>query len=201
MDQFANSNYYHRISTRAAPHNVYTGIGTLNDLEAAKGYSSTFTGFPRAAKEAPMPQPAASSIDLAISSANYNPHYDYDSAANAYKRSTAGKPDTDANTGQQLEPKVVIAIVAPLSRGALDASGAYYSDYNVLGSGTAYIFQNGGVTQGQWHKAGNTTQITFTDSTGAAIPLNRGQTWVSAVSAASQVKYTGAAPAAAATTH
>ena len=192
MDQFSNSGYYHRITTRAAPHNVYTGIATLNDLEAAKGYSSTFTGFPRTAKEAPMAKPTASSINLALSSANYNPHYDYDSAANAYKRSTAGKPDTDANTGQQLEPKVVIAIVVPLSRGALDASNAYYSNYNVTGTGAAYIFQNGGVVQGQWHKASNADQLTFTDSTGAAVPLNRGQTWVAAVSAASQVTYTGA---------
>jgi DUF3048 family protein len=194
MNQFYNGNYYHRITTRAAPHNVYTGVGTLNDLEASKGYGSTFSPWPRADKETPSAQPTANSIDLAISSATYNPHYDYDTTANAYKRSTAGVADTDANTGQQLEPKVVVAIVVPLSRGALDASNAYYSNYNVLGDGAAYIFQNGNVTQGQWHKATNTNMITFTDTAGNTIPLNRGQTWIATVSAAAQVKYTGVPP-------
>ncbi len=190
MDQFSNGNYYHRIATRAAPHNVYTGITTLNDLETAKGYHSSFTGFPRATTQTPLAQPTASNIDLSISGPVYNPHFAFDRTTNTYKRSTEGTPDTDANTGQQLAPTVVIAVVVPLSRGALDASGAYYSDYNPLGTGTAYVFQNGGVTTGQWHKASNTDQLTFTDASGAPLPLNRGQTWISAVSAASQVKYT-----------
>ncbi|HUB93534.1 MAG TPA: DUF3048 domain-containing protein, partial [Verrucomicrobiae bacterium] len=202
MNQFYNGNYYHRITTRAAPHNVYTGISTLNQLESSKGYTSTFTGFPRAASQQAISQPTASSIDLAVSSALYNPHYDFDPTTNTYKRSTDGTPDTDANTGQQLAPTVVIAIVVPLSQGALDASGAYYSDYNVIGTGTAYVFQNGGVTVGEWHKASNTDQITFTDNNGTTVPLNRGQTWITAVSAASQVSYKGtAAPSSSTTTH
>lgn len=192
MNQFYNSGSYHRISTRPAPHNVYTGIDTLNQLESAKGYTSTFTGFTRASTQGVSPQITANSIDFAISGANYNPHYDFDAGTNTYKRSIAGTAQTDANTGQQLAPTTVIAIVVPLSRGALDASNAYYSNYNVLGGGTAYIFQNGGVAVGQWHKAGNTDQLTFTDANGAALPLNRGQTWISAVSATNQVKYTGA---------
>lgn len=195
MNQFYNGNSYHRISTRPAPHNVYTGIDTLNQLESSKGYTSTFTGFPRAAKAAPMAQPTASTINLNVSGPLYNPEFVYNATTNSYDRSTDGTPDTDANTGKQLSPTVVIAIVLPLSRGALDASGAYYSDYNVLGSGTAYVFQNGGVTTGQWHKNDNASQITFSDASGKTIPLNRGQTWVTAVSAASQVAYHGATPA------
>jgi len=195
MNQFAYGGSYHRISSRPSPHNVYTGIDTLNQLETAKNYSSTFTGFPRADKPAPLAQPTASSISLSVSGPLYNPHFDYDTASGTYKRSTNGKPDTDANTGQQLSPTVVISIVVPLSRGALDASGAYYSNYNVLGSGTAYVFQNGGVTKGQWHKADNATQITFTDASGNAIPLNRGQTWITAVSSAGQVGYKGSTAA------
>jgi hypothetical protein len=192
MNQFYNGDSYHRITSRAAPHNVYTGIDTLNQLESQKGYTSTFTGFPRAAKQSPLAQPTASSIDLSVSGASYNPHYDFNSSTNTYNRSTDGTADTDANTGKQINPAVVIAIVLPLSRGALDASGAYYSDYNVLGSGAAYVFQNGGVTVGQWHKDNNSSQISFTDANGTAIPLNRGQTWVTAVSDTNQITYTGA---------
>ena len=191
MNQFYNGNYYHRITTREAPHNVYTGIDTLNTLEAQKHYTSTFTSFPRDSKATPSAAPTASTINLAVSGPDYNPKYVYNTASNSYDRSTDGTPDTDANTGKQISPTVVVAIVVPLSQGALDASGAYYSDYNVLGSGQAYVFQNGNVTLGQWHKANNTSQITFTDTSGATILLNRGQTWITAVAAANQVTYTG----------
>ncbi len=188
MNQFYNSSYYHRVTTRAAPHNVYTAVSTLNQLEANKGYASTFTGFVRG-KEAPAATPTASGIDFSLSGPIYNPHYDYIAATNSYNRSEGGAIHTDANTGKQLNPKVVIAIVVPLSRGALDSSGAYYSNYNVIGSGQAYVFQNGTVTVGAWQKAGNTAPLTFTDSAGAPLPLNPGQTWITAVSGANQVKY------------
>lgn len=204
MNQFYNGGSYHRISTRAAPHNVYTGIDTLNQLEASKGYTSTYTGFPRG-KDSPYkpPTPAANgkpakvndartsatSIGFSLSGPTYDPHFDYVAATNSYNRSEAGEVHTDANTGKQLSPKVVIALVVPLARGALDSSGAYYSDYTTNGSGTAYIFQNGTVTVGAWNKPDNATQLHFVDAAGKAIPLNPGQTWISAVSATSAVSY------------
>ena len=95
----------------------------------------------------------------------------------------------DANTGQQLEPKVVIAIVVPWTDGALDSSGAYYTDYSDIGSGTAYVFQDGIVTQGTWEKSSQTSQIQFISSSGAPIQLNAGQTWITAVGSVSEVSY------------
>ena len=187
LDQFANSGAYDRVASRPAPHNVYTSITRLNQLEASKGYtSSTFTGFVRK-KEAPAKTPTARSINLTLSGPIYNAHYDYDAATNSYNRSEGGAPQIDANTNTQISPKVVVAMVVPMSRGALDASGAYYSDYNVIGSGTAYIFQDGLVTTGQWTKSDNTTQITFTVAAGKPLELNPGQTWLTAVTDTSKV--------------
>ncbi|HSX07180.1 MAG TPA: DUF3048 domain-containing protein [Candidatus Saccharimonadia bacterium] len=188
MNQFYNGAYYHRVSTRAAPHNVYTGIDTLQQLESKKGYTSTYTGFVRG-KEAPVAAPTATSMDFRLSGVYYDPHYDYSAATNSYNRSEYNAPQTDANTGKQVSPKVIIAIVVPLARGDLDSSGAYYSNYNVIGSGTAYIFQNGTLTNGTWNKSANNTALTFTDASGQPVPLNPGQTWITAVSAANQVSY------------
>lgn len=189
MNQFYNGSSYHRISSRPAPHNVYTGIDTLNQLEARKGFTSTYTGFTHAKKDAPAATPTASTISLSLSGPTYDPHYTYNPATNSYDRTEAGSPQTDANTGKQLSPKVVIAMVVPESRGALDASGAYYSNYNPVGAGAAYIFQNGTVTTGQWSKASNAAPLSFTDSTGNAIPLVPGQAWITAVTAANKVTY------------
>jgi len=188
MNQFYNGSSYHRISSRAAPHNVYTAISTLNQLETRKGYASHYNGFPRG-KAAPSAQPTATTLNFHLSGPLYDPSYVYNASTNSYNRSENGQPQTDAATGKQLSPQVVIAIVVPLARGALDSTGAYYSDYHVIGSGQAFIFQNGNVTPATWSKTGNSDQITFTDSGGQPVPLNPGQTWISAVSSASQVHY------------
>ena len=190
LDQFANGGSYHRINTRSAPHNVYTGVPTLNQLEASKGYTtSNYTGFVRKVS-APSKVPTARSIDFALSGPIYNPHYDYNATTNTYNRSEAGAAHTDQNTGQQLSPNVVVALVVPLGRGALDSSGAYYSDYTVTGSGAAYIFQDGTVTTGQWNKASNAASLSLTTANGQPLPLNPGQTWLTAVTSPSGVSYT-----------
>jgi len=187
LDTFANAAAYQRIASRAAPHNVYTSINRLNQLEVSKGYtSSTFTSLPRK-KAAPAKTPTAKSINMTLSGPVYNVHYDYNAATNSYNRSEGGAPQVDANTNAQISPKVVIAMVIPETSGALDASGAYYSNYASIGSGTVYVFQDGTVTTGQWAKAGNSAQITFTDAAGKPLALDPGQTWLTAVTDTSKV--------------
>jgi hypothetical protein len=186
LDQFHAGGSYHRISSRPAPHNVYTSIDVLNQLEASRGYtSSTFTGFARK-KEAPSKQPTAKSINFSISGPIYSVHYDYNPTSNNYLRSEGGSAHIDAGTNTQISPKVVIALVIPYS---LESDG-YHSSYAAIGSGPAYVFQDGTVTIGQWSKPDNTSQIIFTDGSGQPLGLNPGQTWLTAVSAATKVTYT-----------
>jgi hypothetical protein len=194
LDEFANGGYFYRVSSRYAPHNVYASFAQLDALNQKKGYtSSLFTSWPRKADKK-LAVPTAKTVDLAISSADYYAHYDYSSASNTYSRSEGGAPHLDFvsaadKTGVQLQPKVVIAIVVPQSQGALDDSGAYYTDYSDSGSGPAYIFQDGGVTVGAWTKGGTTSQISFADANGLAIKLDAGQTWISLVGSQSAVSY------------
>lgn len=194
LDQFFNSGAYWRQSNRDAPHNVYTSFANLDQLNQSKGHlESSYVSWPRK-KDSPMRSPSAKTIDLAISGPDYNVRYDWDAPSNTYQRSEGGKPhivttSADNATGQQLHPKVVIALVTNLVNGELDASGAYYSDYTVSGNGQAYIFQDGGVTQGNWSKEGRGGQFTFTDNSGNAIKLNAGQTWITLVQSG-QVSYT-----------
>ena len=186
LDQFANGGSYHRISARAAPHNVYTGIGTLQQLETAKGYTtSTYTGFARKAKEAPSKKPTAKGIDIPISGPAYNVHYDYNPVTNSYNRSEGGAAHVDANGAVQISPKVVIALVMSYGLEADD----HHSQYGTLGSGQAYIFQDGIVTIGQWTKATDKDQFVFTDASGKPVPLNPGQTWLTAIANSGGVTY------------
>lgn len=186
MDQFSNGGSYQRITQRYAPHNVYTSMQALHDLEQAKGFTtSNFTSFPRAEKGQPAAQPNPTAIDLSISSYLYNPHYDYDAASNSYKRSEGGKPQTDEKSGDQLAPKVVIALVMP----SAIASDGTHTSYDTIGSGPMFIFQNGGLIQGTWKKDSRTAQFVFLGNDGQPVKLAPGQTWISMVGTSGAVTY------------
>jgi hypothetical protein len=181
LDQFANPGPYHRVSNRFAPHNMYSSVVALRELQTKKGFTSTYSGFLRKS-EAKSAAPTASSIDFNISSAVYNPHYDYDAATNTYKRSEGGKPHLDEKSGQ-IAPKVVVALT--MAQG----SNGIYTTYGNLGSGQAHIFQDGVVTIGTWTKTGAKDQIVFKDASGAPIKLNPGQTWISVVGNSNRISY------------
>lgn len=185
LDQSHNSGSFHRIAQRYAPHNVYTSMAELLALTKARGYGpSNFTGFARKAEKAVTP-PTARSIDFDISGPLYNAHYDYDPASNTYVRYNGGALHKDERSGQQITPKVVIALVMPKG---IDPDGIH-TTYNTFGSGTAFIFQDGIVTQGNWSKASDKDQFRFVDAAGSPLGLNPGQTWISIVGDAASVKF------------
>ena len=129
--------------------------------------------------------------------ANYNLVYTYNRETNSYDRAYAngnahwsyncGSEETNpANcTREQLSPKVVIAMIVEERR----ASDGYHEDVTSLGSGTAYVFQNGTLIQGTWHKASAADQIQFLDTSGQEIKLAAGQTWISAIPTYGSVEY------------
>lgn len=175
-DQFFNADYFWRAADRYAPHNVYTSFEKLDQLNKDKDYtSSTFTGFPRK-DDQPSATPNASSIDIDISYALFNVHYDYDKGCNCYERLIAGEKQLDRETGNNAKPKVVVAMKVPTEIGMEDGMREQMS---TLGSGTAYIFQDGAVTEGTWNKSDRKNQIVFKNSQNQEIKLNRGQTWIS----------------------
>ncbi|HSW78924.1 MAG TPA: DUF3048 domain-containing protein [Candidatus Babeliales bacterium] len=190
LDQFFNSGAFSRVSTRAAPHNVYTSFAKLDSLNQAKGFtSSLYTTWPRKADKK-IAVPTAKTIDLAISGPDFYVHYDYDAASNSYMRSEGGAPhmelvSADDKTGVRLHPKTVIALVMAYSI----AGDGQHSIYQDNGSGTAYIFQDGGATVGTWEKTDTASQISFKDDKGLPIKLNAGQVWLTLVGGSNKVTY------------
>lgn len=200
IDQFFNAGAYWRSPSRYAPHNVYTSFAKLDALNRSKGYTkSTFSPWARkptkkAKKSAVTAKPAAAQIDIHISGPDYYVHYDYNLKSKVYLRFEAGSKHLDlvdaaGKHAVQLQPKVVIAMAIPRSFGALDASGAYYSNYQDVGSGLADVFQDGGVTQVTWKKASQDSPLQFIGSDGQPFMLDPGQTWVTAVNDLTMVSY------------
>ena len=179
-----HNSYMWRVNNRTAPHNLYTSIAKLREYAAQKGFGkSNFTPLPRKDKETPSTAPTAKSIDLNISSSNYNVHYDYDASTNTYKRKVGGEVHTDEKSGAQIAPKVVVALIMPQGK-----NGIYYT-YQTIGTGQVMVFQDGILKTGTWKKDGNSSNFSFTDSNGVEIKLNPGQTWFTALGEASRVTY------------
>ncbi|MDB5162185.1 MAG: uncharacterized protein JWM52_693 [Candidatus Saccharibacteria bacterium] len=180
IDQFFNSAFYWRATDRYAPHNVYTSFAKLDELNASKGYtSSSFTGFTRKDSVA-LKTPAATRIDVTMSSALFNSAYNYIATTNTYDREQGGEAHIDRESGQQISPRVVIVMKVPMR---LVFEDGYREQIDAIGNGSATIFQDGGVQEVTWSKASKLEQIKFTDADGKDVPLARGQTWITAVPA------------------
>jgi len=69
------------------------------------------------------------------------------------------------------------------------ASDDYHEDITTVGSGEAYVFQNGTAIKGTWKKDSVAEQIRFYDESGSEIALAPGQTFVEAVPQYGSVEY------------
>lgn len=184
LDFAFNSQAYHRINSRYSPHNLYTSLDGLGKINKTRKYKpADFKEFARK-DDQPAKTVTAGTINLGISGFYYNPTFKYDKTSNKYKRSQAGKPHTDEKSGKTIAPKVVVALVIPHR-----VYNGVNTDYHSLGSGKAYIFQDGLVKVGKWIKKSKGASLRLLDSKGKDIPLNAGQTWISAVGLDSGVTY------------
>lgn len=177
IDQFFNPEYYWRASDRYAPHNVYTSFAKLNALNKAKGYKKSHPkSFERADTEPPA-KLNAKTVDVNISSSQYNSRYVYEKKAGVYKRFLGGVPHMDREKGL-ITAKVVVVLRVNMK---LVLEDGYRESITTSGKGTAYVFQNGTATKLTWHKPTRSAQLSFTDAKGKPFELARGTTWISAV--------------------
>lgn len=177
IDQFFNAGSYWRATDRYAPHNVYTSFAKLDELNKKKGYTtSAVQGFSRK-ESTPAKTPTATKINVTVSGPLYNSSYVYDPATNNYKRSQGGVAHNDREAGQ-INPTNIVVLNVDMK---LIFEDGYREQITTTGAGKATIFRDGVVTVGTWTKKDAGSQLTFTTPDGKDIPLNRGQTWITAI--------------------
>ncbi len=146
--------------------------------------------------------PQVSTITLSFASGNnFSPVYKYNVETNSYDRFYAyggahevyhcpsgnyyGQDPQDNCPTTQLSPSVVIAMVVDER---LSSDGVHEA-ITTVGSGTAYVFQNGQAIKGTWRKGSREEQLHFFDEAGNEISLIPGQTWISAIPGYGSVDY------------
>ena len=184
LDEFANSSSYWRATDRFAPHNAYTSLEKLGSANQKKGYNAS--NFKPLQHKIDVPQtPKASKIELAISGPNYSPTFSYDATTNSYLRNQAGSPHKDAQSGKQINPKVVVALIA---KQGTDGDG-YHTTYQTVGSGKLFVFQDGIVSEGTWSKNDRKSELNLIDQYGLPLKLNAGKSWFTLLGSPDSVRY------------
>lgn len=133
---------------------------------------------------------------------SYNVRYYYDATSNTYARSYGNGDAHQAykcpaeNLGEvdpekyceltRVAPAAVVVMKVQEKRAAYDG---YHEDITTLGSGEAWVFQNGVATHGRWEKATVKSQIRLYDDAGAEIALVPGQVFVEAMPQYGSIAY------------
>jgi len=173
--------YLWRVSTRAAPHNVYTDGKRLRQM-ARKVGAKAIDKRPvwQFAPDADMSErPKGGTIIVPYP---YNRiRYTYERNSNTYKRSVSveGK-QIDAGTKERIAPKNVVIMImrfVPLN----DGSHKNRQSASFTGSGVAYIATNGKTIKGTWKKKSFKSPTRFYDKQGNQVTLTVGQTFVQVV--------------------
>lgn len=124
---------------------------------------------------------------------NYNTVYTYNPESNTYARSyqsgdahlvyecsaNLAEPNTVTECGElkQIAPSAVVAMMVQEHTMA----DGYHESITTIGSGKAYIFQNGEAIEGTWAKSAQNSQIVFKDAFGEIVRFTPGQLWIAAV--------------------
>ncbi len=177
-DEFSYGGSFRRISSRVAPHNLYTTGRQLRRLAAT--LHATAAPKPIWTFDAPAPlaaRPTGGRITFAYPQNAIR--YDYDRKTNTYLRTvTREGAQVDAATKQRIAPTNVI--IMWMKFGPLNDGEAYKHrlEATVVGSGPAWVAANGHTVKGTWKKTSVSGPTLFYDTQGNPIDLTVGQTFV-----------------------
>jgi hypothetical protein len=185
-----DGSYFYRISTRYAPHNLYTNSNLLTQVVSKLGFAQppTFQPLPRKG-DTPAAKPPATDIKIPFSYTAYNAEYKYNAAGNDYFRFEGGAPQVDAgNGGKQIQVKNLAVEFIPVTYGTQN-DGDPDTDYHLIGTGKLIVFEDGNVITGTWSKASDSAPTQLLDQTGKPITFDRGSIWFNAVPTNTNVTY------------
>ena len=178
-DEFRYGGSFRRITSRLAPHNLYTTGKQLRRL--ATGVGATAAPKPIWTFDTPAPRwrPGRRAGGSRSPTRQNAIRYDYDRKTNTYLRTvTREGAQVDAATKQRIAPKNVI--IMWMHFGPLNDGEAYKHrlEATVVGSGPAWVADQRPHVKGTWKKTSVSGPTLFYDTQGNPIDLTVGQTFV-----------------------
>ena len=184
LDEFRFPGAYRRIPRPgiAYEHTMFTSTAALRDVADEHGWGEwAAVAHPAWKDDAPLSQrPAAQAVTINFSDPLYRVRWLYRRDTNDYVRELAGRPDVDAGTGTVLRAATVSIMVVPRVEGRTHIHEDTWT-YDDVGSGPAWVVEDGVVTPATWHKPSRGARLFFTDRGGAEIAMDRGPQWIEIV--------------------
>jgi len=171
-------------------HTAYANISQLRKKgeEAGwQGYDETFVVWSfkdDVSKYGTYPSASEIYIDFWYEG-DYSAIFKYNASDNSYLRylgydqNGQPQPHRDAETGEQIKIRNVIVQFA--TETAISGDDKNRLDYELEGSGEAYIFMDGKKIDATWNKSSRAGRTLFYDMNGTPIQFNRGKFWISIV--------------------
>jgi hypothetical protein len=181
LNEFRYAGPYRRIPRRgiAFEHTMYTAIPALRALMDRNGWGDDpVIAHPRWKPDAPPEErPAHQEVTINFSRPAYKVAWIYRPASNTYERILAGAPDMDAGTGHVIAAKTIAIAVVRRIEGRTRIGEDTWTFFD-LGSGRAWVLEDGVAIPGTWRKASRTARLRFYDHSGREIALDRGPQWI-----------------------
>lgn len=174
-----------RISERRAPHNLYVNTRLLREHADSLAYPDLPPNGP-IWDFGPMPfgADAVSSVQINFSGNLVN--WTWDEEDETWLREVGGRPsnwrDQDKEIGQIAFPVLVALRVRQYTAFPPSGfAGTALPASRTKGSGKAFVFADGKVVEGIWHRQTGTDWFLLTGANGEIIMVPPGQVWVSLI--------------------
>ncbi len=184
------STAYHRIKTRAAPHNGYTSTDKLRSVAKLLGAAAALDDqvFRRPFRDARPDAGRAPGQSVRIPYSTNVITYRYDAATNLYRRSVDGKAQVDPADGRRVTTTNVVVLFQKFRIDTRIEPGHARPDLTIVGKGKAIVYQEGRRIEATWRKLDDTGPTRLFDAaTGTELPLVRGRTFFQVVPTGTKV--------------
>ncbi|MDD2997494.1 MAG: DUF3048 domain-containing protein, partial [Candidatus Riflebacteria bacterium] len=187
VDEIKHSKPFFRDKTRKAPHNLYAKGGNIYD------YMSETISMRLASQPVLLHYGNAAAVSVEPGNSvkiKYHGNYtlEFKLENGAYQRYMNNDLHVDRETGLPLRASAVVVQVASMK--TVDKVGR--QEISFIGSGTAWILQNGVMTPVKWHKSSPQAFTSYKDAAGNEYVFPKGlPVWVQVVSPLHKLVFNG----------
>lgn len=173
VNEFFASHSFWRNGARSAPHNVYTSHELMEGAWSSEGTSTTRVRVAWHFSPAVEAEKRGSYDKISVPyGGSYSVTWDYDKEKNVYRRSLAGRVQSDADgTPQEVEN----VLVMKTDQKVLDDVGRL--EVRTTGSGDAFGYRDGNKVVLRWSRSPG-EPIRFSEPDGSEFLFVPGKTWI-----------------------
>jgi hypothetical protein len=182
---------------KATEHTMYCSTDELYNVAASRGLTNQTTAKNTSWDKSYRPwtftqkdQSSGSASTVAFDFWSgykaYSVSWKYDPSTNLYSRNNGGQAQMDFNTKKTITTKNIVIQFAKESR-SIDEH--LHNLYEMIGSGTGVLIQNGTKTNITWSKANRTARTIFKDANGKEVNFVPGNIWVEILPLNTNISY------------